>query len=257
MKTLYLISTGPGDLAYLSPRAQWALQQCQHIVGYGLYLDLLGDAIQHSQQHTLALGQETKRAELALDLAVTGKVTGLVSSGDIGIYAMATLVFELLDHQAKPEWQDINIEVIPGISALQALASRVGAPLAHDFCTISLSDLLTPWTTIEKRIHAAGQGDFVVSFYNPVSRKRRWQLETAKQILLKYKKADTPVILGQNLCRDTESIQITTLAELDIEQVDMLTLVMIGNQETRIIDNHSTSQNSHYIYTPRGYQAKQ
>jgi precorrin-3B C17-methyltransferase len=170
---------------------------------------------------------------------------------------MATLVFELLDHQAKPEWEDINIEVIPGISALQALASRVGAPLAHDFCTISLSDLLTPWTTIEKRIHAAGQGDFVVSFYNPVSRKRRWQLETAKQILLKYKKAVTPVILGQNLCRDTESIQITTLAELDIEQVDMLTLVMVGNQETRIIDNHSTSQNSHYIYTPRGYQAKQ
>jgi len=264
MKTLYLISTGPGDLAYLSPRAHFALQQCSDLVGYGLYLDLLKDSIRQCQQHTLPLGQETERAQLALDLAAQGKVTGLVSSGDIGIYAMATLVFELLDHQAKPEWDDIAIEVIPGISALQALASRVGAPLAHDFCTISLSDLLTPWQTIEKRIHAAGQGDFVVSFYNPVSRKRRWQLEQAKHILLQYKAENTPVIIGKNLCRDTEAIHITTLAELDIEQVDMLTLVMIGNQETRVIEHNNTQIDKktpmlqqQYVYTPRGYRAKQ
>jgi len=259
MKTLYLISTGPGDLAYLSPRAQSALQHCDDLVGYGLYLDLLGDSIQHCQTHTLALGQETERARLALDLAAQGKVTGLVSSGDIGIYAMATLVFELLDHQAQPEWNDISIEVIPGISALQALASRVGAPLAHDFCTISLSDLLTPWQTIEKRIDAAGRGDFVVSFYNPVSRKRRWQLEKAKQILLQYKAANTPVIIGKNLCRDTENITITTLADLDIEQVDMLTLVMVGNQETRVIPSNNAANiaQQHYVYTPRGYRAKQ
>lgn len=264
MKTLYLISTGPGNLAYLSPRAQFALQHCSDIVGYGLYLDLLKDSIHQCQQHTLPLGQETQRAQLALDLAAQGNVTGLVSSGDIGIYAMATLVFELLDHQAKPEWEDIAIEVIPGISALQALASRVGAPLAHDFCTISLSDLLTPWQTIEKRIHAAGQGDFVVSFYNPVSRKRRWQLAAAKKILLAYKAENTPVIIGKNLCRETEAIHITTLAKLDIEQVDMLTLVMVGNQETRVMKNkhaqnvqHSALLQQHYVYTPRGYREKQ
>ena len=255
-------------MAYLSARAQFALQQCSDIVGYGLYLDLLKDRISHCQAHTLPLGQETERARLALDLAAQGNITGLVSSGDIGIYAMATLVFELLDpyakdHHVKPEWNDIEIEVIPGISALQALASRVGAPLGHDFCTISLSDLLTPWQTIEKRIHAAGQGDFVVSFYNPVSRKRRWQLAQAQQILLQYKAASTPVILGKNLCRETEAIHITTLAELAVEQVDMLTLVMVGNQETRVIEQHHshTYKNTpmlpqYYVYTPRGYQAK-
>jgi len=251
MTKLYLISTGPGDLDYLPSIAKKALNECDDIVGYGLYIDLLNELASKAQQHNLPLGQETERARLALNLSVQGKTTGLISSGDIGIYAMATLVFELLEHEAKPEWQSIEIEVIPGISALQALASKVGAPLAHDFCTISLSDLLTPWETIEKRIHAAGQGDFVISFYNPVSRKRRWQLEKAKQILLQYKPKNTPVIIGRNLTRDTENIQITTLAELDIEQVDMLTLVMVGNQETRII-----KQGKH-IYTPRGYRGKQ
>ena len=250
MKKLYLISTGPGDLRYFPPIARTALQQCDDIVGYGLYIDLLNELANQAQQHDLPLGQETERARLALNLSAENKVTGLISSGDIGIYAMATLVFELLEHEAKPEWQDIEIEVIPGISALQALASRVGAPLAHDFCTISLSDLLTPWETIEKRIHAGGQGDFVISFYNPVSRKRRWQLEKAKQILLQYKPDKTPVIIGRNLTRETETIQITNLAELDIEQVDMLTLVMVGNQETRII------QQGKYLYTPRGYREK-
>ena len=251
MKKLYLISTGPGDLACLAPLARLALQQCDDIVGYGLYIDLLNELVNNIQQHDLPLGQEIERARLALDLAAKGKVTGLISSGDIGIYAMATLVFELLDYEKKPEWQDIEIEVIPGISALQMLASRVGAPLAHDFCTISLSDLLTPWETIEKRIHAAGQGDFVVSFYNPVSRKRRWQLEKAKQILLDYKPKDTPVMIGRNLSRKTEKIHITTLENLDIEQVDMLTLVMVGNQETRVI------KDTQYVYTPRGYRGKQ
>lgn len=250
MKKLYLISTGPGDLAYLTPLARKALQQCENMVGYGLYLDLLEPLALQAKQHDLPLGQETERARLALNLSAENKVTALISSGDIGVYAMATLVFELLEHEAKQAWQDIQIEVIPGISALQALASRVGAPLAHDFCTISLSDLLTPWETIEKRIHAAGQGDFVISFYNPVSLKRRWQLEKAKQILLQYKPKDTPVILGRNLTRDTETIQITCLEALDIDQVDMLTLVMVGNQETRVI------QDSNYVYTPRGYREK-
>ena len=192
--------------------------------------------------HDLPLGEEIGRARLALDLAASGKVTALISSGDIGIYAMATLVFELLDQQLQgkenhPEWLDVDIEVVPGISAMQAGASRVGAMLGHDFCTISLSDLLTPWKTIEKRIHACGQGDFVVSFYNPRSKKRDWQINTARDILLKYRPADTPVLLGRQLTREDESITITTLEKLDAADVDMFTLVSVGNSESRHIVN--------------------
>jgi len=251
--TLYLLSTGPGDINYLSPIAQNALEQSQHLVAYGLYLDLLGDLIDNKQCYHLPLGQEVERARLALKLASEGKATALISSGDIGIYAMATLVFELLDNPQEraenPQWDTIKIEVIPGISAIQTLASRVGAPIAHDFCTISLSDLLTPWEVIEKRLHAAGSGDFVIAFYNPVSRKRQWQLEKAQQILLNYRANNTPVIIGKNLSRKNEMIIHTTLLELDIQQVDMLTLVMVGNSESQRIK----TMQQQWVYTPRGY----
>ena len=256
MTTLYLLSTGPGDSAYLPPIAQQALRQSQHLVAYGLYLDLLGDLTDNKQRHELPLGKEIERARLALNLAAKGDNTALISSGDIGIYAMATLVFELLDHPEErsknPQWQDISIEVIPGISAIQALASRVGAPIAHDFCTISLSNLLTPWDVIEKRLHAAGEGDFVIAFYNPVSHKRQWQLEKAKQILLDYRPATTPVMIGKNLTRESETIIYTTLENLDIKQVDMLSLVLIGNQESKQIE----IKNRIWVYTPRGYGKK-
>jgi precorrin-3B C17-methyltransferase len=254
--TLYLLSTGPGDCAYLPPIAQQALAVSEHLVAYGLYLDLLGDLTQHKQRYELPLGEEIERARLALNLAAEGKQTALVSSGDIGIYAMATLVFELLDNQQEimnhPEWGQVVIEVIPGISAIQALASRVGAPIAHDFCTISLSDLLTPWDVIDKRLHAAGMGDFVIAFYNPVSRKRQWQLEKAKQILLAYRPATTPLLIGKNLMRDNENIIHTTLNDLDIQQVDMLSLVLVGNSESKRIE---TAQKQ-WVYTPRGYGKK-
>jgi len=251
--TLYLLSTGPGASDYLPPLAVKALAESQHLVAYGLYLDLLGSLTDNKQCHELPLGKEVERARLALDLAAEGKPTALISSGDIGIYAMATLVFELLDQQQQlsksSSWDNITIEVIPGISAIQALASRAGAPIAHDFCTISLSDLLTPWQVIEKRLHAAGEGDFVIAFYNPVSRKRQWQLEQARQILLNYRDAKTPVIIGKNLTRENETIIHTSLQDLDIKQVDMLTLVMIGNSESKRIE---TAQKQ-WVYTPRGY----
>ena len=253
MTTLYLLSTGPGDIDYLPPIAKKALQESQYLVAYGLYLDLLGDLIDKKQCYQLPLGQEVERARLALNLASEGKTTALLSSGDIGIYAMASLVFELLDHPQEqanhPQWKSIHIEVIAGISAIQTLASRVGAPIAHDFCTISLSDLLTPWEVIEKRLHNAGKGDFVIAFYNPVSRKRQWQLETAQQILLNYRSKETPVMIGKNLSRKNETIIHTTLEELDIKQVDMLTLVIVGNCETQRIQ---TAQGQ-WVYTPRGY----
>lgn len=246
--TLFIIGSGPGGLDHMTPAARHALAQATDLVAYPLYLDLLGDLITGKQRHDSPLGDEIGRARLSLDLAAQGKTTALISSGDAGIYAMATLVFELLEHEARPEWKAITIEITPGVSALQAAASRVGAPLAHDFCTISLSDLLTPWSTIETRIRAAGLGDFVIAFYNPVSQKRTWQLARAREILLEHRPGSTPVILARNVTRATEKIQISTLAELNPAEVDMLTVVLVGNSETRHFGD--------WVYTPRGYAKK-
>lgn len=248
---------GPGDLGLVAPNAMKALSHCSDWVAYGYYLQLLGEVSQGKTFHDLPLGEEIGRARLALDLAAQGKHTALISSGDIGIYAMATLVFELLDQQLQgkeqhPEWLDVEIEVIPGISAMQAGASRVGAMLGHDFCTISLSDLLTPWETIDKRLHAAGAGDFVVSFYNPVSKKRDWQLNHARDVLLKYRPAKTPVMIGRQLTRPEEQITFTTLDALDAKDVDMFTMVSVGNSESKHIVNGARE----WIYTPRGYSKK-
>lgn len=259
MTKLYVIGTGPGDVDLLAPAAKEAIEVSTDLVAYGLYLDLMGDICAGKTHHDLPLGEEIGRARLALDLAAAGKATALVSSGDIGIYAMATLVFELLDQQLlgnenHPEWLDVDIEVVPGISAMQAGAARVGAMLGHDFCTISLSDLLTPWQTIEKRLHACGQGDFVVSFYNPRSKKRDWQINTARDVLLQYRPAETPVLLGRQLTREDESITITTLGELHSDNVDMFTLVSVGNSESRHI--HNPQLDKQWIYTPRGYKKK-
>lgn len=257
MSRLFVVGTGPGDKKLVAPRALEAIQASSDLVAYGLYLDLLGEVCAGKQHHDLPLGEEIGRARRALDLAASGKTTALISSGDIGIYAMATLVFELLDMQLQgrenhPEWLHVEIEVIPGISAMQAGASRVGALLGHDFCTVSLSDLLTPWETIEKRVHSAGSGDFVISFYNPVSRKRDWQLNAARDILLQYRPAATPVLLGRQLTREDESVTITTLGALDAKDVDMFTLVSVGNSESRHIVNGSRE----WLYTPRGYKKK-
>jgi len=257
MSKLFLVGMGPGDTDLVSPKATQVVNQCSDLVAYGLYLDLLGDICQGKIHHDLPLGEEIARARLALELAASGKTTALISSGDIGIYAMATLVFELLDQQIKgaencPEWLDVEIEVVPGISAMQAGAAKAGAMLGHDFCTVSLSDLLTPWETIEKRIHSAGAGDFVVSFYNPVSKKRDWQLNTARDILLKYRPAETPVLIGRQLTREDENIELITLAELDAKNVDMFTLVMVGNSESQ----HIVYNDKQWVYTPRGYKKK-
>ncbi len=263
MTKLFITSTGPGAEGLITPRAIRAINASSDLVAYGLYLDLLGSVCAVKTRHELPLGKEIERARLALDLAASGRVTALLSSGDIGIYAMATLVFELLDRQLQgkenhPGWLDVDIDVIPGISAMQAGASAVGAILGHDFCTISLSDLLTPWETIQKRVHSAGEGDFVVSFYNPVSKKRDWQLDKACQILRGYRPAETPVLVGRQLSREDEQIVITTLAEMTPEfvreQVDMFTLVSVGNSESRCMYNHTLKKA--WIYTPRGYRKK-
>lgn len=257
MSKLFLVGAGPGDIDLVAPKAIAAIKASTDLVAYGLYLTILGEVCDNKTHHVLPLGQEIERARLALNLAASGKATTLVSSGDIGIYAMATLVFELLDRQLQglennPEWLDVDIESVPGISAMQAGSSKIGALLGHDFCTISLSDLLTPWQTIEKRIECCGMGDFVVSFYNPKSKKRDWQINTARDILLKYRPGTTPVLLGRQLTREDESITITTLADLDAKDVDMFTMVSVGNSQSKHIVNGAKE----WIYTPRGYDKK-
>jgi len=248
MNRLSIVGTGPGALDLLVPAARAALEQASDWVAYGLYIDLLGELAEGKTRHDKALGEEIDRARLALDLAANGKTTALISSGDAGIYAMATLVFEQLGSDKASRWRDVEVEVVPGISAMQLAAARVGAPLGHDFCTISLSDLLTPWAVIEQRLYAAATGDFVVSFYNPVSERRDWQLNAARDILLARRGAETPVIIARNLGRDTESVEVITLSELNAKDIDMLTLVMVGNSETRF--------DGKWVYTPRGYAGK-
>lgn len=245
---LQLVGIGPGSADWRTPEAERAIAEADALVGYGLYLDLLGPLAAGKKRHEFALGEEEKRAAYALDLAAEGRTVALVSSGDIGIYAMATLVFELIDRGGRPDWRRLEVGVAPGISALQAAAARSGAPLGHDFCTISLSDLLTPWPAIAARIRAAAEGDFVIAFYNPVSQRRRTQLAHAREALLAHRPATTPVVLARSLGRPDERVTVTTLAGLDVETVDMLTVVLVGSSETRF--------DGRFVYTPRGYAGK-
>jgi cobalt-precorrin 5A hydrolase/precorrin-3B C17-methyltransferase len=250
---LMIVGIGPGQASWRTPEAEAWLAGASDIVGYHLYLDLLGELTAGKACHGLDLGAEIERARLALDLAGSGRQVALVSSGDAGIYAMATLVFELLESEAAPSWQRIDVAVTPGISALQAAAARAGAPLGHDFCCVSLSDLLTPWEAIERRVRAAAEGDFVVAFYNPVSRRRVTQLAAARDLLLAQRPPDTPVVLARNLGRESESTTMTTLGDLDPAAVDMLTVVIVGSTQSRRI---ARGDGGAWIYTPRGYAAK-
>ena len=253
--SLAVVGIGPGDAAWRSPEVTRLIERSTDLVGYSLYLDLLGPMAERRTRHDFALGREEDRVRHAMELAGEGRDVALVCSGDAGIYAMAALVFECLD---KGEVSDaasrIAIEVSPGISALQAAAARAGAPLGHDFCTISLSDLLTPWTVIQSRVTAAAEGDFVIAFYNPVSRRRRTQLAHARDVLLEHRPADTPVILATNLGREGELVRTVPLSQLNVDEVDMLTVVIVGSSETRTVE---TGAGRTWTYTPRGYAAKE
>jgi cobalt-precorrin 5A hydrolase/precorrin-3B C17-methyltransferase len=248
---LFVIGIGPGDAGWRTPEADAALAQASEIVGYGLYLDLLGSAIAGKHRHESALGAEEARARVALDLAAQGSSVALVSSGDAGIYGLATLVFELLE-RGDAAWRRVAVRVCPGLSALQAAAARIGAPLGHDFCAISLSDLLTPWAEIERRLHAAADGDFVVALYNPASMRRRDQLRQAIAILKAQRPPETPVIIARNLGRTGETVTTVALASFDPESIDMLTLLLVGSSRTRSF----ASGAARWVYTPRGYATK-
>ena len=250
---LAVIGIGPGAEDWRTPEASAALSQADDVVGYDLYFDLVAETTARTQRHTFPLGKEEERARAALDLAAAGKRVALISSGDAGIYAMASLVFELLHHGEREDWSRVKVTVVPGISALQAAAARIGAPLGHDFCAISLSDLLTPREDITKRVRAAAEGDFVVAFYNPVSRHRCDLLEEARDILLSNRPTDTPVVLARNLGRQGEEVTVTTLESLTTSQADMLTLVLVGNSHTVAVQRGE----SLWVYTPRGYGDKE
>lgn len=256
---LMVVGIGPGSEGWRSPEVSQMVAASTDLVGYSLYLDLLGPLAQGKVRHDFDLGKEEARVRHAMELAGEGKSVALVCSGDAGIYAMATLVFELLDKADGPEGltaeaRRIEIAVSPGISALQAAAARAGAPLGHDFCTISLSDLLTPWEDIKRRVTAAGEGDFVIAFYNPVSKKRRTQLAWARDRLLEHRPPSTPVILATNLGREGELIRIVPLGSLNVDDVDMLTVVVVGSSNSSTV---ATGDGKTWVYTPRGYARKE
>jgi cobalt-precorrin 5A hydrolase/precorrin-3B C17-methyltransferase len=251
--SLAVVGIGPGDPDWRSPEAEAAIRTAGDLVGYRLYLDLLGPLAEGKALHAYELGEEDARARAALDLAAEGHEVALVCSGDPGIYAMAALVFELMECEERAAWRRPEVTVVPGISALQAAAARVGAPLGHDFCAVSLSDLLTPWPVIERRLQAAAEGDFVVALYNPVSKRRTTQLTRAVEILRGHRAADTPVVLARNLGREGETVTVLSLAELAPDEVDMLTVVLVGSSATRRVER---ADGGAWVYTPRGYAAK-
>ena len=263
--TLFIVGTGPGSPKWRLPEAEEMLKNSSDWVGYGLYLDLIADLNKNRfgkekhRLHRFELGQEEKRVRHALNLAAQGKIVALISSGDPGIYAMATLVFEMLERtdtesEKHSEWRRIRVVSTPGISAMQAAGAIAGAPLGHDFCSISLSDLLTPWDTIKSRIIAAVRSDFVIAFYNPVSSKRINQLSEAHEILMKHRSPDTPVILAHNLGRSGERVNVVTLACMEPSEVNMLTVVIVGSSQSKKIHLPNGVVR---VYTPRGYHKKQ
>ena len=241
MSTLFLISVGPGFSDLVVPKAQQALTQCDTVIGYDLYFEWIQEWIAEAQCIKLPLTQERKRAQIAIDMALSGKTVGLISSGDVGVYAMAAVVFELFDASSN-----LQIEVIPGVSAANACASILGSPLSHDFATLSLSDLLCEWEWIEKRATHLAQADLVTIFYNVQSAKRQTGVYTILEIMQQYKSKETLCGIVRNAYRPDQSSEIVTLAELSNRSFDMLTSLIIGNQ--------FTEQKGKYLYTPRGYQ---
>ena len=248
---LTLVGLGPGAAELRTPESSREIAAATDVVGYGYYLDLAGPLVRNKALHAFALGQETARCRAALDLAGRGRRVVLLCSGDPGIYAMASLVHQLLDEEPAAAWRGVGIDLVPGVSALQLAAARAGAPIGHDFCAISLSDLLTPREAILRRIEAAAEGDFVIAFYNPASRRRRDLLDEARAVLLRFRAPATPVTVGRMLGRAGETTVHTTLDELDAGQVDMMSVVLVGSSATRRYRHRGREA----VYTPRGYPA--
>lgn len=245
---LTVIGLGPGSAELMTPAARDALIAAQDVLGYETYLRMAVPFRDDQRVHMTDNREELQRARHAFELASAGRRVVVVSSGDPGVFAMAAAVLEAFDEgrTAHPEWSAVKLAAVPGVSASLATAARAGAPLGHDFCLLSLSDNLKPWSVIEKRVAHAGEADLVMAFYNPLSKARPWQFDRAIGIVRRYRDADTPVVLGRDIGRPGEALRIVTLGELKSELVDMRTMVIVGSSTTRIVGN--------WVYTPRWYE---
>lgn len=245
MSKLFIIGIGPGDREHMTLRAEEAIRECDVIVGYRTYVSLIEEMVRDKEVIALGMMEEVKRAQKAIELAMEGRVVGLISGGDSGVYGMAGLALETLSEAGSAH---ILVEVIPGVSALNAAASLLGAPINHDFASISLSDLLTDWTTIESRVRAAGEADFILALYNPKSKKRTWQIEKVRDILLEHKPETTPVGIVTAAYREGQSVVLTDLKNMLSHDIGMMTTVIVGNSATFTHDGK--------MITPRGYHRK-
>jgi precorrin-2 C20-methyltransferase / precorrin-3B C17-methyltransferase len=241
-----VVGLGPAGRPWLTPEAQEALAWADDLVGYGPYLDRVPPN-PRQRRHASGNTVEAERAAFALELARTGRRVAVVSSGDPGVFAMASAVLEVAE-----EWPDVPVRVMPGLTAAQAVASKAGAPLGHDFCTMSLSDRLKPWDVIASRLSAAAAADFVIALYNPASKSRRAQLEAAKELLLAHRAPDTPVVVGRDVGGENESVSVVGLADLDVSTVDMRCLLIIGSSRTRVLTRQDGTRQ---VFTPRHYPA--
>ncbi len=245
---LAIVGLGPGAAAMQTPQAVAAIAAATDLVGYAPYLDRVPPLRPDQRRHGSDNREELARARHALALAASGRHVAVVSSGDSGVFAMASTVFEAME-AGEPAWRRLDPEVIPGISAMFAAAARVGAPLGHDFCAISLSDNLKPWTVVTRRLAAAAEAGFVIALYNPLSRARPWQLGAAFDVLRPILPGTVPVVFATAVSRPEERVEIATLAEADPARADMRTLVLIGSAATRCIERPSGGRP--WLYAPR------
>ena len=237
---IYVVGIGPGNKEAMTFEAMEAIEQSDVIVGYKTYIDLVKDLIKGKEVVSNGMKQETERVKKAVEISKTGKTVAVISSGDAGVYGMAGLVLELAE--------DETVGIISGVTASTAAAAVLGAPLMHDFCHISLSDLLTPLNLIYKRIKLASEGDFVICIYNPRSKGRPDYLKNAFEIMKEYKSGSTPVGIVKNACRENQEVRICTMDTIDYESVDMFSIVIVGNSSTYVKNNR--------IITKRGYETK-
>lgn len=240
MSKLYIVGIGPGEYGGMTHRAAEVLKKCDKIVGYTVYVELVRNYFPGKDFITTPMRREEERVHIALTEAAKGGDVAVVCSGDAGVYGMSGLCIKLAE-----QYPGVEVEQVPGVSAVLSGAALLGAPLMHDFCVISLSDILTPWEKIEKRLMCAAQADFVICLYNPASHKRRDHLMRACDIVMRYASSETVCGVAKNIGREGESVQVMTLAQLRDTEVDMFSTVFIGNSMTEIINGK--------MVTPRGY----
>lgn len=250
---LAVIGLGPGAAELMVPAVKAELARANDILGYETYVRMAGPFRADQVMHCTDNREEMQRARHAFELAAQGRSVVVVSSGDPGVFAMAAAVLEALHESSDANWHSVDLQILPGVSASLATAAQAGAPLGHDFCVMSLSDNLKPWTIIEKRLDLASQADLALAFYNPISRSRPWQLGRALEIVAQHRTAETPVVLGRDIGRPGQTLRVTTLGQLTPDQVDMRTMVLIGSSTTCVFPR---AEGGEWVYTPRWYGDK-